>query len=286
MPNYTITYSDSLKGWTSFHSYDPQWMAGMNNDFYTFKGGKVWKHHSNETRNNYYGDQKDSVVRTILNTEPDVVKMFKTIKLKGTGDTAWEAQVISDLNNGSIPLEGYEKKEGNWYGYVRRNANDLDLKYLSTQGMGIVAGTGIIGDYAQINIFGDVTAGISAKTQFSAGPPVVEARDNGDLLFSAVVDDTDPENKKIVSVGNKLGQVRDISYNPNTNLTTIEMVKHPLSAGAPTPPVIGSYLIAAKNSTAESYGLRGVYMDVTLTNSETDHTELFSISSEVFKSYQ
>jgi hypothetical protein len=275
MPNYTITYSDSLKGWTSFHSYDPQWMAGLNNDFYTFKGGKVWKHHSNETRNNYYGDQKDSVVRTILNTEPDVVKMFKTIKLKGTGDTAWEAQVISDLNNGSIPLEGYEKKEGNWYGYVRRNANDLDLKYLSTQGMGIVAGTGIIGDYAQINIFGDVTAGISSKTTTPT------PRDNGDLLFSATI-----SGESITAVGNKLGQVRDISYNPNTNLTTIEMVKHPLSAGFPIPPVIGSYLIAAKNSTAESYGLRGVYMDVTLTNSETDHTELFSISSEVFKSYQ
>ena len=275
MPNYTITYSDSLKGWTSFHSYDPQWMAGLNNDFYTFKGGKVWKHHSNETRNNYYGVQGDSVVRTILNTEPDVVKMFKTIKLKGTGDTAWEAQVVSDLNNGSIPLEGYEKKEGNWYGYVRRNENDLDLKYLSTQGMGIVAGTGIIGDYAQINIFGDVTAGISSKTTTPT------PRDNGDLLFSATI-----SGESITAVGGKLGQVRDISYNPNTNLTTIEMVKHPLSAGFPIPPVIGSYLIAAKNSTAESYGLRGVYMDVTLTNSETDHTELFSISSEVFKSYQ
>jgi len=275
MPNYTITYSDSLKGWTSFHSYDPQWMAGLNNDFYTFKGGKVWKHHSNETRNNYYGVQGDSVVRTILNTEPDVVKMFKTIKLKGTGDTAWEAQVVSDLNNGSIPLAGYEKKEGNWYGYVRRNENDLDLKYLSTQGMGIVAGTGIIGDYAQINIFGDVTAGISSKTTTPT------PRDNGDLLFSATI-----SGESITAVGGKLGQVRDISYNPNTNLTTIEMVKHPLAAGAPTPPVIGSYLIAAKNSTAESYGLRGVYMDVTLTNSETDHTELFSISSEVFKSYQ
>lgn len=275
MPNYTITYSDSLKGWTSFHSYDPQWMAGLNNDFYTFKGGKVWKHHSNETRNNYYGQQNDSVVRTILNTEPDVVKMFKTIKLKGTGDTAWEAQVVSDLNNGSIPLAGYEKKEGNWYGYVRRNENDLDLKYLSTQGMGIVAGTGIIGDYAQINIFGDVTAGISSKTTTPT------PRDNGDLLFSATI-----SGETITSVGGKLGQVRSIVYTPSTNLTTIEMVKHPLSAGAPTPPIIGTYLIAAKNSTAESYGLRGVYMDVTLTNSETDHTELFSISSEVFKSYQ
>ena len=280
MPNYTITYSDSLKGWTSFHSYDPQWMAGLNNDFYTFKGGKVWKHHSNQTRNNYYGQQYNSVVRTILNTEPDTVKVFKTIKLKGTSDTAWAAQVVSDLGSGLIPFEGYAKKEGNWYGYVRRNANDLDLKYLSTQGMGIVAATATIGNYVQINISGDVTSGVSTKT-ITPTP-----RDNGDLLFSAVVNNADPNNKKIVSVGAKLGQVGNISYNPSTNLTTIEMVKHPLSAGAPTPPAVGTYMIAAKSSTAESYGLRGVYMDVTLTNSETDHTELFSISSEVSKSYQ
>jgi len=280
MPNYTITYSDTLNGWTSFHSYEPQWMAGMNNDFYTFKGGKVWKHHSNETRNAYYGLEYSSVVQTILNTEPDMVKMFKTIKLKGTGDTAWSAQLTSDLNTGLIPLDGYQKKEGNWYGYVRRNDGDLDLKYLSTQGLGLVAGTGTIGDYVQINIVGDVTANVSSKT-ITPTP-----RDNGDLLFAAVVDNTDPENKKIISTGAKLGQVQSIVYTPGTNITTIEMVKHPLALGAPTPPVIGSYLIAAKNSTAESYGLRGVYMDVTLTNAETDHTELFSIASEVFKSYQ
>ena len=61
----TITYSENLQGWTSFHSFEPDWMAGMNNDFYTFKNGKVWKHHSNATRNNYYGTQYNSVMQTV-----------------------------------------------------------------------------------------------------------------------------------------------------------------------------------------------------------------------------
>lgn len=275
MPNYTITYSDSLKGWTSFHSYVPQWMAGLNNDFYTFKDGKVWKHHSNQTRNNYYGQQHNSVVRTILNTEPDTVKVFKTIKLKGTGDTAWAAQVVSDLGSGLIPFEGYAKKEGNWYGYVRRTDGDLSNTFLSTKGVGVIFDTGVAGDVVSIYVVGDVRDGISVKTS----TPV--PRDNGDLLFTGVI-----SGQNITSLSAKLGQVLSVSYSAATNQTEINMVKHPLTAGAPVVPSDGLYLLSAKSSAAESYGLRGVYMDVTLTNSETDHTELFSISSEVSKSYQ
>lgn len=275
MPNYTITYSESLKGWTSFHSYEPQWMAGLNNDFYTFKGGKVWKHHSNQTRNNYYGQQYNSVVRTVLNTEPDTVKVFKTIKLKGTGDTAWAAQVVSDLGGGLIPFEGYVKKEGNWYGYIRRTDGDLSNTFLSTKGLGVIFDTGVDGDVVSISVVGDVRDGISVKTT----TPV--PRDNGDLLFTGVI-----SGENITSLSTKLGQVLSVSYSASTNQTEINMVKHPLAAGPPVVPADGLYLMSAKSSAAESYGLRGVYMDVTLTNSETDHTELFSISSEVLKSYQ
>lgn len=275
MPNYTITYSESLKGWTSFHSYEPQWMAGLNNDFYTFKGGKVWKHHSNQTRNNYYGQQYNSVVRTILNTEPDTVKVFKTIKLKGTGDTAWAAQVVSDLGGGLIPFEGYVKKEGNWYGYIRRTDGDLSNTFLSTKGLGVIFDADLDGEAVNIYVVGDVRAGMSVKTT----TPV--PRDNGDLLFTGVI-----SGENITSLSAKLGQVLSVSYSAATNQTEIKMVKHPLSAGAPIVPDNELYLLSAKSSAAESYGLRGVYMDVNLTNSETDHTELFSISSEVLKSYQ
>lgn len=275
MSNYTLTYSDSLNGWTSFHSFHPLWMAGMNNNFYTFKDGKVWKHHVNETRNNYYGTQYSSVIQTILNTEPSMVKVFKTIKLKGTGDTAWSAVLSSDLGSGNIPLQGYQKKEGNWYGYIRRNDGDLSNTFLSTKGVGIVAASSVIGEEVQINIFGDVSAGIAVKTVTPT------PQDNGDLLYAGVV-----SGDNITSIGPKLGQVLSVSYNPNTDLTTILMVKHPLAPGAPTPIATGRYLMAAKSSVAESYGLRGVYADVTLTNSETDHTELFLISSELSKSYQ
>lgn len=274
MANYTLTYSEELLGWTSFHSYYPDWMAGLNNDFYTFKNGKVWKHNVNSTRNNYYGTQYSSEVETVFNIQPDQPKMFKTIKLKGKSVEPWSAVAISDLADGVISINGYEKKEGNWYGYVRRTDGDLDPTYLSVQGLGIVATASTAADTVTITISGNVTQGVSVKTQ---SPP----QDNGDLLFSGVI-----SGSTITTLGPKLGQVKTISYDSGTNTTTIEMVNHPYTGVAPTAPVVGTYLISAKSSVAESYGLRGAYMKVRLTNSETINVELLSVGSEIFKSYQ
>lgn len=50
---------------------------------------------------------------------------------------------------------------------------------------------------------------------------------------------------------------------------------------APTP---GDFILYVKNSVAESYGARGYYAEVTLTNRSTDEVEIFEVSSNVFKS--
>ena len=69
MAEETLTYGPSIKGWTSFHSFIPEWMVGMNSNFYTFYQGKPWKHHSNTTRNQYYAADSlsPSVVTFVFN---------------------------------------------------------------------------------------------------------------------------------------------------------------------------------------------------------------------------
>ena len=67
----TISYSVAVKGWTSFHSYKPDWMIGLNNSLYTWKYGQLYKHNTNSVRNNYYGDQYTSTITPI--------KTFKVI---------------------------------------------------------------------------------------------------------------------------------------------------------------------------------------------------------------
>ena len=267
MANYTLSYSPSSNGWTSFHSFYPDWMANLNNDLYTFKDGKVWKHNTNELRNNYYGVQYNSTIRTTINDYPDTPKMFKTISMKGSSLGEWYANVNSDLGSGFVPVSGFEKKEGNWYAYIRRYDGDIDTKFLSTKGIGKIVSTSVVTPGVSHNVIfnGDITSKLTAKSA---------SHDNGDLLYTI-------EDPRLF-----VGQVNTVTYSSGTNLTTVNVVKFPVATGpnlvvrAPL-----SFVAAAKSSTAESYGLRGVFMDVQMTNISTDHTELFNISSEIFKSY-
>ena len=50
-------------------------------------------------------------------------------------------------------------------------------------------------------------------------------------------------------------------------------------------PVNGDFICYIKNSVAESHGVRGHYLEFTLTNHDITATELFAVKSSVFKSY-
>ena len=136
MANYTLTYSPALEGWTSFHSYFPEWMEHMNSFMYTFKNGEMWKHNTNATRNRWYNVNYPSTITVILNDAPAETKMFKTLSYDS--DHKWSASVITDLSAGSMASSYFEEKEGGYFTYVRRNPNTIDFKALSTQGIGNV----------------------------------------------------------------------------------------------------------------------------------------------------
>lgn len=135
MPNYTLTYSPNQNGWTSFHSYVPDWMVSMNNYMYSFYQGNLYKHNSNELRNSYYGTLYPSKITTIFNNEPSQTKQFKTIATNS--NKPWDTVVISDQGSGYIDSDYYELKEGTYYAYIRRTENDNNLSMTSAQGIGV-----------------------------------------------------------------------------------------------------------------------------------------------------
>lgn len=132
----TLTYSSSAQGWQSFYSYLPEYMVGMNNHFYTFKGGNLYRHNTNETRNNFYGQQYASTITGIINEAPTTVKTFKTIVLETT--KPWHATLTSDLGTGYIDREWFSLKEGDYFAHIRRNDNDGVLEMRSAQGIGSI----------------------------------------------------------------------------------------------------------------------------------------------------
>lgn len=248
MANYTLTYSPMLEGWTSFHSYYPEWMTNMNNFLYTFKSGELWKHNTNTTRNSWYGALSDaSKITVVFNDSPSESKMFKTLACET--DSPWKATITTDLNTGVMEASYFELKEGDYFTYIRRNPGTIDLKAMSTQGIGSASAVTLIsaGNY-RIDFAFNIGSTISIGDTIYIGS-------GGGLTISGVV----------------------TSHNETS--VTINMV-----VGG-TVPVAGNFIVFVKNAVAESYGARGYFMTVLLENTSSTAVELFAISSQVFKSY-
>lgn len=265
MANYTLSYSASNKGWTSFHSYEPEWMIGMNSFFYTFFRGNIYKHYSNATHNNYYGDelggagQYNSTVTPVFNKNPFQNKMFKTIQLES--NAAWDATITTDLSTGFMDASYFALKEGDYYTYIRRVAGNTDIDLMSAQGVGYAttitgASPGSIKFDFSFDIGTIVSVGdtLYRGTGYSAGPPVTWSGYQSVGVITAIA-----------------------PYNGTISSITVAVTA--------VTPVTADLLLYLKDAEAESYGARGYYMELKLENDSTSEVELFAVGSEVFKSF-
>ena len=92
--NTTVAYDLDVQGWPSRMSYIPEGGLSLGNKFYSWKGGKMYMHNSNNVpRNNFYGSQYNSEVEVIFNDNPSSVKEFLTLSYEGT--EGWEVNGIN-----------------------------------------------------------------------------------------------------------------------------------------------------------------------------------------------
>jgi hypothetical protein len=268
--NYTLSYDSGVKGFPSFYSYDPEWMLGMNNFFYTFKGGNLYRHIVNESRNEYYGTRYPSVVQSVFNENPLDNKLFKTINLEG--DDSWDTLIFSDQQNTGF-IEGgqltadnyYETKEGAQFAFIRNsgqsftssaNSNQFPLRSLN----GIATSNDIV-------IGGGNTTTVNFPTSIFIGGII----SIGDMLYF-----TDNGVPKLI------GRVTSIDVDLPAGINRIVTQNNIPTSQTPGP---SEYILYLKNSVAESHGILGHYAVFTLTNYNANKTELFAVESEVMKSY-
>ena len=171
----TASYSERVKGWTSFKSFDPETAISLNNEYYSFKKGSMWQHHTNTTRNNFYGVQYTSDITTIFNDSPGSVKSFNTLNYEGTqaritpflqsspvnaagvtlsnindndyknltADAGWYVDNIKTNLQETENIE-FRDKEGKWFGTIKGAAttlSNLDGREISVQGLGASTAT-------------------------------------------------------------------------------------------------------------------------------------------------
>lgn len=266
MANNTLSYSDMVGGWVSFYSFYPDWMIGMNNYFYTFKGGDLYRHNVNPSRNTFYepwftktgnpsGAYTPSTLQSVFNTAPLENKLFKTINLQG--DDKWGVTLETDLQySGFIQEEWFEKKEASYFAFVRNNS---------------------VGEFALRSVNGigrsyQVTGGNVVK--FVIAVSIGNIISVGDYLYYSVPPYTTP-----VLAGKVTAITVDL---PNSvNQLSIDTS----IPGTTAIPIQDAFFLYVKNSVAESHGVLGHYCTFNIENTSTSKVELFAVQTDVMKSF-
>ena len=172
----TISYSESIKGWSSFKSYYLESGVSLNNTYYTFKKGETYEHAESATINNFYGTQFYSSITPVVNKMPGSIKSFMAVNYEGTqarileldddsthdllspgyqeyyNNTArrgWYLDYIATNEQTGKVLE-FKEKEGKWFNYIHGDslvfdnsdyaAANLDTQEFSVQGLGRAQG--------------------------------------------------------------------------------------------------------------------------------------------------
>lgn len=125
----TWVYSDTDDGWLGKIKFNPEDMLRINNDFISFKDGNVYKHNQEkngllDNYNTFYSVQFPSKFSFVVNDEPSMQKIHKAISMESTD--AWDIILETNLNNGFIKKEDFEKQEGVFYGYIRNQNLTID----------------------------------------------------------------------------------------------------------------------------------------------------------------
>ena len=183
-PNFeptTITYSEDVRGWVSFKSFGGATNTGeelplehgvsLSKKYFTMNRGCLYEHHTNPSRNTFYGVYAPSTITAVLNESPSFVKIFNTLGYEGTQskinkyrtintDASYNESSIT-MNDASIynataksgwyvetiktdkqkgTLSEFIEKEGKWFNYIRGDVTDIKTSDLSFQGLGIITG--------------------------------------------------------------------------------------------------------------------------------------------------
>jgi len=254
---YTLTYKHENEGWPSFYSFMPEFIIGMNAYLYTFKNGNLYRHNTNTNRNEYYGvsgTSAPSTLTSVFNPEPTLsIKLFKTLSFES--NAAWDCTALTtDLSQGNVDEINFEQKEGEWYAYVRHNTGVTNFALRYANGLGNVSLAPTGPNTARVITIGNnlgniVTIGAVIYVMVAGGTPVVA------------------------------GTITAINKNDNT-ITVDETT--PVGV---VPASNGDFILFVNNTVAESYGMRGYYMEFTLSNNDITPVEMFSVGSSVMKSF-
>ena len=120
VPTQTLSFDESIKGWSSRYSYKPSNMFSVQNNFYStvtsaekqeihastgVQIGDIFQHYSNNVnRANFYTTQYVSQIKSIFNANPSVIKTFQTINYEGAPNWSMTSFVTNEDQANSVAV--------------------------------------------------------------------------------------------------------------------------------------------------------------------------------------
>lgn len=242
----TITYDEKVRGWTSFHSFIPDWMQKLNNRFFTVKNGNLYLHNDEDSslRNNFYGVQYPTKITAIVNEFPSEIKFAKTIMLEA--NKPFDVNIKSYINDENVFItqttldaSDFVDKEGLQHAYFRRNEITTDYTAKNAYGLGRILGV------------------VGSVITFSKNVPTASIS-IGDIL----IDENEME----------IGIVQDYDG------ATITVNTTPVIA-------FDTFIFGFKNTRIEGSEIRGYNFEVELTDNTSSRTEIFAMNLNLVKSF-
>jgi len=260
---FTVAYGTSDKAWSTRYSFIPESIISLNNDLYTFKSGKIYKHSESMAgvlvdRNTYYGGSvAESIVETIANGAPSAIKSFESLSIEG--NAAWAAVVSTTdqtatlagtvfVDPVSTPNNVWREKEGFYYAAIHGDT--------SSHGSTISSVTSTSEIFALGTVASDVSGAASvtfdnaiSSIAFPLGSTATVYKLNGSQLDSLSVHPVSIDSDNTITVSG--------------NVTVSD----------------GDLLIVVGNSAIEGDQIRDYFAKIKLTKSSAAPIELYAVNT-------
>ena len=108
----TLTFDESVQGWTTFYTYRPNMIFSMKNNMFTTKYGSLYKHYNDTAgnANKFYNVSYPSNITFIFNANPSLSKNFKTVSYEGSD--GWQVDsFVSDVTGDILSVESDEIRD-------------------------------------------------------------------------------------------------------------------------------------------------------------------------------
>ena len=224
-------------------SFVPETAISLNNDYFSFKAGSIYKHHSNSNHSEFYGVTLTNkcTVKFIMNQPIGQVKRFRTLSY--LGDLGWLLDSITTSESvGALSSDGFVKKEGQFFATLtgsNSTAGTLNADELQVEGLGTLS-----------SVAGSVltfTGGVNSNLQV------------GDSIYFLA----DPAVATYTSSGTCTAKTA----------TTVTV--------SGTAPAQGKFVLFDKGGVANQSGLLGFFAEVELKHITTTAAEIFSVGSRI-----